>query len=132
MAFLSLTTKQSGDHAEAIAKQFLERQKLQVVEQNYRCRQGEIDLVMKHKHCLVFVEVRCRKNSRFGSAIETIDTRKQRKLIRAALHFLSKNKGFANYSCRFDVIGIEYDQAQQSRLAQDNCHIEWIQDAFQQ
>ncbi|MGY6555855.1 MAG: YraN family protein [Wenzhouxiangella sp.] len=102
----------SGAEAEAMAERFLFAQGLRLVERNYRCRAGEIDLVMLDPvdaaaEQLVFVEVRFRPPGALVSAIETVDERKQHKLIQAARHFLMNHPAFAEHPCRFDVIGVE-------------------------
>lgn len=91
--------------------------------QNFRCRLGEIDLVLQDGSCLVFAEVRYRSGKRLTPARLTVDTRKQEKLIRTAALFLTQRPRFANSPVRFDVVAIEAD---------DRCgdSIEWIRDAF--
>ena len=68
-----MNTLGKGTIAENKARQYLEKHGLKFVEKNYRCRNGEIDLVMQDKNELVFVEVRYRKNDSYGSALDTID-----------------------------------------------------------
>jgi len=97
---------------------------LRVVERNFRCRLGEIDLIAIDEDCLVFVEVRFRSNSHFASAAESVDVRKQVKLVRAANFFLSRNRQYACWTMRFDVIAI---QETGDAGFQD---WQWIRDAF--
>lgn len=110
---MSLTERQlSGGEAEALAEGFLQRQGLSTVQRNYRCRAGEIDLVMRdprdpEAEQLVFVEVRFRPVGALVSAVETVDERKQAKIILAARHFLMNHPAFDEHPCRFDVIGVE-------------------------
>lgn len=110
---MSRTARQiNGAEAEALAERFLYRQGMRLVERNYRCRAGEIDLVMLDAgdpatDQLVFVEVRFRPPGALVSAIETVDERKQHKVIQAARHFLMNNPAFEEHPCRFDVIGVE-------------------------
>ncbi len=121
---MSRTAKQAaGENAEARACDYLRQQGLQLLERNYRCRQGEIDLIMRHGDYTVFVEVRYRRDTRFCSGAETVDRRKQQKLVNAASHYLQRHRRLAQQPARFDVISM-------SRQA-DAVHIEWIQDAFQ-
>lgn len=82
---------------------------MQYVSRNHRCRGGELDLVMLADAVLVFVEVRYRRGARYGSAAESIDGRKQQRLIRAAEDFLMRHPQFANHPCRFDVIALYGD-----------------------
>ena len=102
----------SGAEAEAAAERFLTGKGLHTVARNYQCRSGEIDLVMldcsePDEEVLVFVEVRFRPHDAMVSAVETVDERKQRKLIQAARHFLMTRTEFEEHPCRFDVIGVE-------------------------
>ncbi|BAS67114.1 YraN family protein [Bathymodiolus septemdierum thioautotrophic gill symbiont] len=116
--------RQTGNKAENLALQYLEKNGLKFIEQNYLTKMGEIDLIMldKSEQNLVFVEVRYRKNTYFGSAIDTINASKQTKLIRTAKHFLQCHSQYDDFICRFDVIGLESD------LKYPN--INWIKDAF--
>ena len=114
-----------GRLAEDFACRFLEQRGLRLLTRNYRCRRGEIDLVMKDSDCIVFVEVRSRGNSRFGSAAESVDRHKQARLIAAAQHYLQRHQSIADAPCRFDVVSIA--------LTPQTTHppLQWIQDAFQ-
>jgi putative endonuclease len=94
-------TDSSGASAEALACHYLEQQGLKLIARNYRCKSGEIDLIMQEGQTLVFVEVRLRSNHRFGNAASSIDARKQRKLIHTAEHYLQLH---GNRACRFDAI----------------------------
>lgn len=107
---------EQGKIAEAAAESYLTRQGLLAIDRNYRCRSGEIDLIMRDGKQLVFVEVRYRRNTQYGSPLESVDHRKQSRLVKAAEHYLQRH-GMTN--CRFDVIGITGNQ-----------QIQWIQNAF--
>ncbi|MDH3607977.1 MAG: YraN family protein [Gammaproteobacteria bacterium] len=100
-----MKTSQQGQIAEDAACKFLQKHGLKLVEKNYRCRTGEIDLVMQDKEELVFVEVRYRAKSDFGSALDSVDQNKIQKLISAANHYVSKNQ--PDLPMRFDVIGFD-------------------------
>jgi putative endonuclease len=110
-----------GAIAEEVACRFLIEHGLRPVARNYRCRGGEIDLIMQDRQCLAFIEVRCRASGAFVTPSHTVDTRKQRKIIRTAAMFLSRERRFANVRVRFDVIAIEGRSAE---------GIRWIRDAF--
>jgi putative endonuclease len=99
---MKLNSNNQGLAAETAAAHFLQQQGLVLITQNYSCRFGEIDLIMRDKHTLVFVEVRLRSHRAFASAADSIDHRKQQKLIRAAQHYLQINS--LNTPCRFDAI----------------------------
>lgn len=93
-----------GHAAEAAAADWLQRRGLSLLEKNYRCKGGEIDLIMRDKGDLVFVEVRLRNRDDYGSAAESVTTAKQRRVIHAARHFLTTHTRWQNSACRFDVI----------------------------
>ena len=117
------TRLQIGQRAEQCASRFLTKQGLKLITANYRSRYGEIDLIMQDKDSLVFVEVRARKNLRFGSGAETIDYRKQQKIIKTAECFLQKNRRYTKSPCRIDVISIHNDIV--------NPKIDWIKNAIE-
>ncbi|MFI8381879.1 YraN family protein [Pseudomonas sp. NPDC079086] len=118
-----ISTQQRGDAAEALARQHLEKHGLRLLAQNWRCRLGELDLVMLDADTVVFVEVRYRRYSAWGGAAESVDARKREKLSRAAQHFLQQESRWAKYPCRFDVIAINAD-------SQAPAQLDWIQNAF--
>ena len=95
-----------GRAAEEAALRFLESRGCALVERNYRCRLGEIDLVMRDGGSLVFVEVRARDSDAYGGAAASIDFRKQRRLAAAARHFLMTHPRTAALPARFDVVAI--------------------------
>ena len=114
--------RRKGGRFEELALNWLHARGLRLVYRNYRCKLGEIDLVMSEHDVLVFVEVRFRSLSSQVPACETVDSRKQRKLLRAARHFLMCNAAFAERPCRFDVLGINEGH--------EHPQYEWIRDAF--
>ena len=107
-----------GEDAEEKALQFLLSEGLSAVSRNYRCKQGEIDLIMRHDKALVIVEVRYRKNAKFGSALETITVKKQSRIIAATCHYLKVHK-LTDQALRFDVVAMTGDD------------LNWVQNAFQ-
>tara|TARA_R110002073_G_scaffold81001_1_gene194618 strand:- start:199 stop:537 length:339 start_codon:yes stop_codon:yes gene_type:complete len=108
-----------GSDAEEFAAAFLLGQNLVLLEHNYRCRFGEIDLIMRDGTTLVFVEVRMRRSETFGGAAASITASKQTKLLRTARHYLSGLNG--DPACRFDALLLS---------GVDGQKIEWIKDAF--
>jgi putative endonuclease len=112
----------SGALAEGAALKYLERRGLALVTRNYRCKLGELDLVMEHDDVLVFVEVRLRNNARYGDGRESVTYQKQRKLTLAAGVFLMRHPRFQNSRCRFDVVSVTKRNYR--------AHCEWIRDAF--
>jgi len=107
-----------GRDAEQRAEEWLSRSGLQLVKRNYRCRGGEIDLIMRDGEHLVFVEVRYRRNDTFGGALASVDARKRQRLVFAASHYLQRHPWSG--PCRFDVVGFC-----EQRRAPD-----WIRHAF--
>ncbi len=106
-----------GKSAEDQAHDFLCNQGLKAVCRNYRCKQGELDLVMRDQQTLVIVEVRYRKSDTYGSALESITASKQGRILNATQHYLNTQKG--DCPLRFDVIAIS-----------GNGEINWIKNAF--
>ena len=117
------TRKVLGDRAEARALKHLQKNGLTLVQRNFRCRFGEIDLIMRDPGCLVFVEVRCRSSTTFARPALTVDPGKQMRIRRAASAWLASRPGLADEPVRFDVIAIE--SATFGRVT-----IQWIRDAF--
>ena len=111
-----------GQRWEQRAEAFLTARGLHCVARNHRCRSGEIDLIMLATELLVFVEVRYRRSARYGTAAESVDTRKQQRIICAAQDFLMLHQEFTHHPCRFDVIALHGDA---SAPAYD-----WIAGAF--
>ena len=113
MALLSkLSNKRSqGSIYEQKARVYLETQGLKFIAANETFKCGELDLVMADGDTIVFVEVRQRKSSRFGSAVESIDYRKQQKWLNAAniWLFTKRNQSLDTAKCRFDVVAFEGD-----------------------
>jgi len=114
---------QVGQWAEELACAYLCQQGLQLIERNYRCRLGEIDLVMLDLDFLAVVEVRYRSNERFGSSLESVDLRKQRKIVAVTDYYLQTHQAATqNYRCRFDIVAINGPQIPP--------RVQWIKDAF--
>ncbi|MCG8429482.1 MAG: YraN family protein [Chromatiales bacterium] len=112
----------AGNDGEQLACTYLEHQGLVTVERNFSTRQGEIDLIMREQNTLVFVEVRLRSRSDYGTGADSVTRRKQQRLIITANQFLQKRFGNNPPACRFDVVSIGGQNAEK---------IDWIKDAFQ-
>ncbi len=97
-----------GRQGEAIAEQFLCARHYMVIERNYRCPYGEIDLVMQDRKTLVFVEVRSHTGTTFGDPLESVTLRKQRQIAKAASHYVLRHQ-IENRPLRFDVIGVQWE-----------------------
>jgi putative endonuclease len=111
-----------GELAEAIAATFLQAKGLTLLERNFHCRHGEIDLIMRHAKTLVFIEVRLRSHAQFGGAAMSINQAKQDKLRRSAEYYLQAHHDrYHDTACRFDAILMK---------DLDITAVEWIQNAF--
>lgn len=97
-----------GKDGEDLAVGRLESLGYRVVERNYRCRLGEIDVVAEDDGCLVFVEIKTRQGSSTAEAKAAVNDRKKRQITRAALHYL-KTKGCMDVRARFDVVAVSLD-----------------------
>lgn len=95
-----------GLQGETIAAQHLEAQGFEILKRNFQTRYGEIDIIARDGETLVFVEVRSKKDAVFGHPLETINHRKQGKIIRMARVFLAMEHIADSVPCRFDVVGI--------------------------
>lgn len=114
------TPKQrAGDAAEDAAAKHLAAAGCRIVARNARYRDGEVDLVARERDVLVFVEVRMRVSLRFGGAAVSVNSLKQKRIARAAQHWLLGEYGERWPACRFDVVTIDGSGT-----------IEWIRDAF--
>lgn len=120
-----MSTIVQGKSAEDLACQYLEQQGLVLVERNFNCKVGELDLIMhdRAQDQVVFVEVRSRANSRYGSPAESVTWRKQQRLLKAAAYYLQRRR--LSVSCRFDVVAITRPKNEPTPT------LEWIKDAFQ-
>lgn len=110
--------RETGSRYEQLVAAFLKKQGFQILERNYRCRSGEIDLIARDGRYLVFVEVKYRKTGAAGSALEAIDERKAAKIRRVAAVYLYEKRYPEETPCRFDAAGIDGDR------------ITYVKDAF--
>lgn len=111
-----------GQRAEQKACDFLLAKGLSLLQKNFSCYYGEIDLIMKDQDHIVFIEVRYRHRSDYGHALESINFSKRKKIIKAATYFLQKKVALYAVTSRFDIVTIQH-QAQQVT-------INWIKNAF--
>ena len=118
------STTVAGREAEDLACRHLESLGLRLLERNYRCRAGELDLVMLDGMTLVLVEVRSRSSTSHGGAAASIGARKQQRFVRAARHLLLTRPQYRKLAARFDVVAIE------GGAAGETPRVEWIRDAF--
>lgn len=117
------TSKASGALWEQRALHYLEGQGLHLLARNFRTPMGELDLVMLDAECLVFVEVRQRRQSRFGDAAMSVTAPKQQRLTRAAGAFIQRHRQYQKSRCRFDVIAYDIGD-------EPDAPPRWIRNAF--
>jgi putative endonuclease len=117
--------RHSGNAYEKLAADYLRSQGLELIHSNYQCRLGEIDLIMRHREMLVFIEVRYRLNNNFMSPVVSINSRKQLKLVRTAQVYLKHHHLTDAVPCRIDVVGITPVSGHNSY------HFDWITNAIQ-
>ncbi|MDH0646695.1 YraN family protein [Pseudomonas sp. GD03858] len=114
----------AGNAAEDHALEFLQGHGLELLTRNWRCKGGELDLVMLDTDTVVFVEVRYRSHAGFGGALGSIDERKQKRLTLAASLFLQSEPRWATRPCRFDVVALQG----QGHAGQP---LQWLKNAFE-
>jgi putative endonuclease len=112
----------AGDRAEELARQYLERQGLRCVQSNYRCRLGELDLVMRDGSLLVVVEIRYRCNPGPVPPEATVGIAKRRKILRATRHFLQQAPALQDCAVRFDILALSGPL--------DRAKLQWLRGAF--
>jgi len=117
------TTLQIGTAAESLACDYLQQQGLDLLARNFRAPFGELDLIMQDHDYMVFVEVRFRRNHRYGSGADSVHAVKQDKLIKTALYYLQQHPRLAKRPVRFDVVSIS--------IMDKRPQVDWIKDAFQ-
>ena len=113
-----------GQPFEEEAQRLLQCHGLSILERNYSARTGEIDIIATEGDVLVFVEVRARSHRRFGGAANSVDKRKQKRIILTAQHYLQRHSQVKNRCCRFDVITFEPRQSEAERP------VHWFRGAF--
>ncbi len=114
-----MNKRAKGEDYEVAAAQYLEKNGIKVLERNFRCRLGEIDIIGTDKNRnLIFFEVKYRKNDRYGFAHEAVDLRKQGKICSVSDYFRISHRQYGDYQVRYDVIAFT-----------DN-ELTWIKNAF--
>ena len=116
--------KELGAKGEKLAARFLRRKGYKIVQRNYRCKLGEVDIVAEQDKTLVFVEVRTKQTEKFGPPQSSVTSTKRRHISRVALFYI-KEKGLVEQSCRFDVIAITFPSGSRKP------NIEHIENAFE-
>lgn len=114
-----------GELGEKLARKFLQKRGYHIRETNFRCREGEIDIVAQQEDYLVFVEVRTKSNLDFGTPEESITKNKKEKLVSLALSYISDHQDLPSL-WRIDVVAVEVDQKGRTK------HIELVENAIDQ
>ncbi|HHZ88331.1 MAG TPA: YraN family protein [Chromatiaceae bacterium] len=117
------TTLARGQQAETMALAFLQERGMRLLDRNYHCRFGEIDLILTHRDTLIFTEVRYRCNPLYGTAAESVGPSKQRRILITARHYLARHPQMNKLPARFDIIAIGPELKHE--------HLRWIPNAFQ-
>lgn len=112
-----------GRWAEEVALKYLLNRNLKLIEKNFRSKFGEIDLIMKDTDIVCFIEVRYRTDDHFHQAAESINKRKQERIILTSQQYLTNNYDTDDILCRFDTVTLSGKQ--------EKPIIEWLKDAFQ-
>jgi putative endonuclease len=116
-------SRKKGAHYETLALNHLKANGLKLIEKNFQCRLGEIDLILRERDCLVFAEVRYRASNRYACAAHSVDERKQAKIARTAAIYLSQRPELADCTVRFDIVAIDDVDSSPNTL-------QWMRDAF--
>jgi len=116
--------KQVGDKGEKLAEDFLKRKGFNIIQRNYRCKLGEIDIIAEQDDVIVFVEVRTKRTESFGIPQSSITSGKISRITKTALSYIQEKELF-DRSCRFDVIAITFPQKSKEP------NIEHIENAFE-
>lgn len=119
------STRQVGKNTEIAAKQFLISKGLIFIEQNYLCNRGEIDLIMRDNDVTVFIEVKYRSNSHYGSGFEVVTQKKQQRIINTAANYLYKHSLTELVTSRFDIVSLSPQKGNDGPYK-----IDWLKNAF--
>jgi putative endonuclease len=114
--------KHTGKKGEDIAARYLKENGYRIIECNYRCPLGEIDIIAKDKNTIVFVEVKCRRSEKFGAPQLSVGKNKQKKLSKVCLYYL-KDKRLLDQNARFDVVAV--------KILLSGTYIKLIKNAFE-
>ena len=102
-----MNNRKQGNDFEGLAADYLKRQGYDIIQQNFYCKMGEVDIIARDDQYLVFVEVKYRKSARAGTAAEAVNFNKMRKISRCADVYMMQNKMSGDTSVSFDVVAIE-------------------------
>lgn len=112
--------QRQGREGENRVLEYFQEQGLELIDRNYSCRLGELDLIMRDRDSVVIVEVRQRTHRNYGGALASVSPTKQQRIIHATRHLLMTEPALAEAPLRFDVVGVD-----------PQGHTRWIRDAFE-
>lgn len=116
-----INTRQLGSYYESMAAEYLKQQGYEIIERNFSCRLGEIDLIAREGDSIIFVEVKYRSRNDCGYPSEAVNQKKQRRISNAASYYIWKKYGNRPVSCRFDVVSIQKEKITLYRDAYAYC-----------
>ena len=99
-----------GKRAEELTAAELIRRGCQILETNYRCRYGEIDIIARDDDTIIFIEVRSRRSDETTCPAESVNHKKQAKIVHTARYYLSSHNEFIDFDCRFDVSSVRFER----------------------
>lgn len=105
-----MNNRQTGAYYEVLAEEYLQNAGYCILERNFRCKLGEVDIVALHQNALVFVEVKYRASADFGQPTEAVNRQKQMRISNVASYYVYSHRQYQNYNCRFDVVSIVGDK----------------------
>jgi putative endonuclease len=114
-----------GEYWERFAARYLSRHGIRILARRYRCRFGEIDLIGRKGDCLIVIEVKARRQAALVSALDSVDRRKQHRILRTTRYFLANNQQLAELSIRIDVVAIDGIDTATPK-------VQWIRNAVEQ
>jgi putative endonuclease len=124
---MTLQKKELGAKGEEIAVRYLKKRGYRILERNYRIKLGEIDIIAEQGADLVFIEVKTRADTLFGSPFDSVTVHKQQQLAKVALEYISR-QGCHNRPARFDVVGVRLQARSAAQFHE--ARVELIQNAF--
>ncbi len=102
-----MNSRIAGDYYESMAAEYLQHNGFQIIERNYKCKFGEIDIIAKKNNTISFIEVKYRKNTDFGYAIEAVSKEKQNRIRKTAAYYIKERKPEKNTAYSFDIVLIQ-------------------------
>lgn len=101
-----MNKREVGSEKEALAEEYLRKKGYRILERNFRCKLGEVDIIAMHQNFLVFIEVKYRASADFGQPTDAVNYKKQVRISNVASYYVYSHRQYANHNCRFDVVSI--------------------------